>query len=115
MFFLCVKSHGIPRFPGRGNRFSLVQSVPTGSGTHLEPYSLRSRTLSSRVKRLGREDYHLPQSSTEVKNEWRYTSTPIRFRGVHRDNSSFTSHIGTTVLSSTLLRRLDDIGIIIAL
>jgi hypothetical protein len=49
--------------------FSLVQSVPTGSGAHLEPYSLRSRTLSSRVKRLGREAYHLPHSSTEVKNK----------------------------------------------
>jgi hypothetical protein len=28
------------------------------------------------VKRLGREADHSPQSSTEVKNEWSYTSTP---------------------------------------
>jgi hypothetical protein len=32
--------------------------------------------LSLGVKRQGREVDHSPPSSTEVKNEWSYTSTP---------------------------------------
>jgi hypothetical protein len=38
--------------------------------------------LSLEVKRPGREDDHSPHSSAEVKNAWRYTSTPIRLHGV---------------------------------
>jgi hypothetical protein len=38
--------------------------------------------LSLGVKRPVREDDHFPPSSAEVKNEWRYTSTPpVRLRG----------------------------------
>ena len=38
------------------------------------------------VWRPGREAYHSPPSSAEVKNEWRYISTPhIRPQGVERD------------------------------
>jgi hypothetical protein len=39
--------------------------------------------LSLGVKRLGSEADHLPPSSAEVKNAWRYTYTPtIRLHGV---------------------------------
>jgi hypothetical protein len=39
--------------------------------------------LSLRVKRPGREAYHSPPSSGEVKNAWSYTSTPpIRLHSV---------------------------------
>jgi hypothetical protein len=52
--------------------------------------------LSVGVKRPGREANHSPPSSSEVKNEWSYTSTPpVRLHGVvlikkHRDNFTFT-------------------------
>jgi hypothetical protein len=40
-------------------------------------------TLSLGVKQPGREAYHSPPSSAEVKHAWSYTSTPpIRFHGV---------------------------------
>jgi len=32
--------------------------------------------LSLRIKRQEREDDHSPQSSTEIKNAWSYSSTP---------------------------------------
>jgi hypothetical protein len=42
---------------------------------------------SSGVKRSGREVDHSPPSSTDVKNEWGYTSTPPVFlHRVDRDN-----------------------------
>jgi hypothetical protein len=39
--------------------------------------------LSTGLKRPGRETYHSPPSSTEIKKAWRYTSTPpyITWRG----------------------------------
>jgi hypothetical protein len=55
------------RFPAETGRFSLHHRVQTGSGVH--PGSL-SR---GGVKLQGRE-----ASSTELKNAWIYTSTPIR-------------------------------------
>jgi hypothetical protein len=38
------------------------------------------------VKRQGREVQHSPASSTDVENEWSYTSpSPVCFHGVNRD------------------------------
>jgi len=43
------------------------------------------------VKRLERKVDHLPPSSAEVNNEWRYTPTPpIRLHGVERNKFMFT-------------------------
>jgi hypothetical protein len=43
------------------------------------------RVISQRVKRPGRDVYHLSPSSAEVKNEWSCTSTPTMYlHGVHR-------------------------------
>jgi hypothetical protein len=39
-------------------------------------------SLSLGVERPWREADHSPPSSVEVKNAWRYTSTPIRLHGV---------------------------------
>ena len=50
------------------------------------------------VKRARREVDHKPSYSAEVKNEWRYTSTPlICLHGVDRDN--FTSYDYNGLLS----------------
>jgi len=38
--------------------------------------------LSLGIKLPGREADHLDPPSAEVKNSWRYTSTPIRLHGV---------------------------------
>jgi hypothetical protein len=53
--------------------------------------------ISLGVKRPGREAYHSPPSSAEVKDAWSYTSTPpIGLHGVvlilkkHWDNFTFT-------------------------
>jgi hypothetical protein len=46
--------------PSRGRNFSPCHHVQTGPG----------------AKRPGCEDDHSPPSSAEVKNAWKYTSTP---------------------------------------
>jgi hypothetical protein len=47
------------------------------------PMSAGGGALSSGVKRLGREADHSHPCSAEVKNAWRYASTPPkRFHGV---------------------------------
>jgi hypothetical protein len=48
-------------------------------------------TLSSRVKRSGRETDHSPLSSAEVKNGWCYTSIPPAcLHGVHKGKFIYT-------------------------
>jgi len=61
------------RFPVGGGDFSLRRCVQTGFGAHPTSYP---GALSLRVKWLGCEADHLPPSSVEVKNAWRYNSTP---------------------------------------
>jgi hypothetical protein len=65
---------------GRGGR------VPVGVGNFspTEPPTQRvTGALSLGVKRPGREADHSPPSSADVKNAWRYTSTPsIHLYGV---------------------------------
>jgi hypothetical protein len=60
-------------------------------------------TISTGVKRPGREPEHLPPSSAEVKNEWRcYLHFPMRLHAVvlnqQRDSFYFTlSSVGTAL------------------
>jgi hypothetical protein len=64
----------------------LGQYIKTGHYHFLSkstPIQWMPVALSLEVKQLGSEDDQLPQSSTEVKNAWSYTSTPqIRLHGV---------------------------------
>jgi len=53
---------------------SILQNVLTGSAAHPASYSIGYWALP-----LKHEDDHSPPSSTIVKNEWRYTSTPPVF------------------------------------
>jgi hypothetical protein len=48
-----------------------VQNVQIGSGNHQPPIQ-----CVPGIKRPGHEADHSPPCSAEVKNEWRYTSTP---------------------------------------
>jgi hypothetical protein len=42
------------------------------------------------VKGLGRDVYHLPASSSELQNEWSYTSTPtVCLHGLYREYFTF--------------------------
>jgi hypothetical protein len=46
--------------------------------------------MGNNVKLAEREADHSPQSGTEVKNMWRYTSTPLTcLHGFARDNVTF--------------------------
>jgi len=62
--------------PSRRKGFPFLQNVHTVSGVHETSHSLAVGVLSPGVKRLERAVNHVPLSSTEVKNEWSYTSTP---------------------------------------
>jgi len=46
------------------------------SGAHPASYPMDTGVFSLTVKWLGHEADHLPLSSAEIKNAWRYTSTP---------------------------------------
>jgi hypothetical protein len=69
-----------------------IYKIRTHLGPTHPPIQGVPETLSLGVKRPGRKADHSPPSSAEVKNLWRYTSTPpIRLHGVllskkkHRD------------------------------
>ena len=57
--------------------FSLLQNVQTGCGAHTAYCSMGTDVLSSGLKRPGRESYHFPPYSAEIKNEWSYTFIPL--------------------------------------
>jgi hypothetical protein len=74
--------------PDRSNRFSLLQNVQIGSGVHPASYS-KGTGVPSREQR-GLSFNYSPPSSTEVKNEWSYTSIPpICLHGVDREIFTF--------------------------
>jgi hypothetical protein len=82
------------RFPAGTENFSLYHRIQNGSGAHPDSYPMANRALSLKIKRPGREAYHSPPSSAEVKNAWSYTSTPqyacMAWCLVkHRDNFTF--------------------------
>jgi hypothetical protein len=60
-------ARGLPLFPKRPSR---LRSPPSFIFNGYRGYF-------PRVKRLGREVDHSVPLNVEVKNEWRYTSTPI--------------------------------------
>jgi hypothetical protein len=64
------RSSGV-RFPAGAGIFSPLHRVHTGSGSHPALYG-----MCTGGKAAGREADHSPPSSTDVKNAWRYTSTP---------------------------------------
>jgi hypothetical protein len=70
------------RFPAGAGNFSLLHRVQTGSEAHRTSYRMGTGAVSPQIKRPEREADHLPPPSAEFKNAWRYTSTPIRLRGV---------------------------------
>ena len=77
--------------PSRERGFSLHQNVQTDSGTHAAPYSVGIGTSFRRGKQPMSETDHSPPSSVEVKNEWRYISTPpLCLHGICKDNITFT-------------------------
>jgi hypothetical protein len=55
------------RFPARAGNFSLHHRVQNGSGATQPPIPWIPEALSLGIKRPGREAYHSPQSSAEVK------------------------------------------------
>jgi hypothetical protein len=59
----------------------LFHSVKTGLRPTEPPIELVP-TLSSRLKRAGREAVHLPSSSAGVKNAWNCFCFPIRHHGM---------------------------------
>jgi hypothetical protein len=57
--------------------FSLLHRIQTESEAYPASYPMGTGgAISLGVKRPGREADHSPPSSTDVKNAWRYTSTP---------------------------------------
>jgi hypothetical protein len=73
------------RIPVGANRPDRLWGPPT-------PLFNEYRRSFPRLKRPGREVFHSSQSSSEIKNEWIYTSTPpLCFHGVDRVN--FTLYI----------------------
>jgi hypothetical protein len=56
--------------------FSLHHRVQTGSGAHKDSHPMGTRGSFLRWKWQAREAEHSHPSSAEVKNAWRYTSTP---------------------------------------
>jgi hypothetical protein len=59
----------------KGQEFSLLHVVQTGSGFHPTSYTMGPGGSFSGVKRPGREADHSPPTSAEVKKMWIYTST----------------------------------------
>jgi hypothetical protein len=58
-----------------GQKFSLLHIVQTDSGVHPTSYKMGTGGSFPGVKRQGREAYHSPPTSAEVKKMWIYTST----------------------------------------
>ena len=64
------------RFLARVRVVSLLHNLLVGSGS-LTAISSKAKEVSPKVKRTGPQAEYSPPSSTEVKNEWSYISTPL--------------------------------------
>jgi hypothetical protein len=62
--------------PGKGQEFSLLHVVQTGSGVHPTSYPMGTGGSIPEGKAAGAWNDHSPQTSAEVKKMWIYTSTP---------------------------------------
>jgi hypothetical protein len=71
---------------------SLLQNVPRPARRHTQPPTeWVQEALPQGVKRPQHEADHSPPSSAEIKNEWRYTSTPpVYLHDVDRNTFTFT-------------------------
>jgi hypothetical protein len=73
-----------------GQEFSLCHIVQTSSGAHPDSSPVGTGALSLAVKWPGREAYHSPQTSAEVKKTWICVSpnffTSLHFIVFHRCN-----------------------------
>jgi hypothetical protein len=97
----------VVRVPAGTGNFSLHHRVHTGSGAHPASYPMGNRGSfpGEGVKRLEHEADHSPPSSSKVKNEWSYTSTPqyglLAWCSVSdRSNFTFTFTIPELLLAS---------------
>ena len=71
--------------PGRGNRFSLLQTVQSSGAT--QPPIQQLPIFFPGGKEAGGDVYHLPPYNAKVKNEWRYAYTPhIQPHGMNIEN-----------------------------
>jgi hypothetical protein len=93
------------RFPV-GVEISLFTTASrTALGPTQPPIQWVPGALSLGIKRPGREADQSPPSSAEVKNAWRYTSTPsIRLHVVFPQNSQSTVKPGTIPKEDFLLK-----------
>jgi hypothetical protein len=64
------------RLPAGTRELFLLQSVQARPGSNPSSHSLDTVTLSPGVKQQGCEFDHSPPTSTEIKQDWRYSSTP---------------------------------------
>jgi hypothetical protein len=60
----------------KGQKFSVLHEIQTGSGARTTSYPMGTWGLSPGVKRPWCEAYHLPPTSSEVEKTWIFTSTP---------------------------------------
>jgi hypothetical protein len=69
--------------PRKGQDFSLLRSLQTGSGAHPTSYAMDIvRLLPLGVKRPGLEADHSPPSSVEIKNDGAIPPLPRILRGI---------------------------------
>jgi hypothetical protein len=66
----------VVRFAAEAGNFSLRHRFQTGSRAHPASYQWVRWGSFSGIKQSERKADHLLPSSTEVKNEWSYTSIP---------------------------------------
>ena len=107
----------VVRLPETATNFSFLQNVRTRHGVYPASYSKLQEVLSSGVQRIqgvqrpSREaDYSLP-TNADVKNSWRYASTPHVLMGSAGKPLPFTVRITKTSRAScvqkhTVLLRL---------
>jgi hypothetical protein len=77
----------VPWFESRQRLEMSLSKLPEILWDHPAFYSMGFEVLCRGVKRPGREVNSLSPSSSEVKNDWSYTSIPpLRLPGVDTDN-----------------------------
>jgi hypothetical protein len=64
------------QIPSEARDLPLLQNVQTGLGSYPASYSIDTITLSPGTEQPSHVADHSPPSSVNIKNEWRYTSTP---------------------------------------
>ena len=65
------------RIQERVRNYTVLQNLPTISGSHPTSYSVTTGILSPRPQRSERKADHSPPPCDKIKNKWSYTSTPL--------------------------------------